>query len=108
MKFERSPYIMVVTTTATKEDSQRIGKALISSRLAACIHIDRIESIYRWEGRLEVSKEFRLTIKTVRKHFDDVSKKIEALHSYEIPQIVAIPIDGISPKYAKWTNMQLQ
>lgn len=93
---------MVLTTTDNKSEAEKIAKALLESQKAACVQIMPIDSIYRWEGEIKQDAEYLLFIKTVDKHFEAVQKHILALHSYEVPEVIQIPIEQGSPDYLKW------
>ncbi|MGH7757607.1 MAG: divalent-cation tolerance protein CutA, partial [Vulcanimicrobiaceae bacterium] len=79
-------YVQIVTTTATREDAERIARALVERRLAACVQIDGpIVSHYRWQGAVEAGSEWRCAIKTRAALFDTVAAAIRELHPYEVP-----------------------
>lgn len=103
MKAEHE-YAIVVTTTETKEEAQRIARALLNARLAACIQIFPIESFYHWEGKMENAKEFRLEIKTRRKLYSKIERLLKSLHSYDLPEILCIPLLESEPRYRKWID----
>jgi len=94
--------IAVVTTTATREDAERIARALVEQRLAACVQLSAIDSVYRWEGRVQQEPEVRLIVKTVAARRAEVERTVRALHPYALPQIVTIAIDHLTPDYADW------
>ena len=97
--------ILVMTTTGTADEAQRIGRELVERRLAACAQVDGpITSIYRWDGAVETSPEWRLTTKTRRESFNAVAAAIRELHSYQLPEIVAIDVAGASPEYRAWVE----
>lgn len=97
--------ILVMTTTGTADEAQRIGRELVERRLAACVQVDGpITSIYRWAGAVETSTEWRLTAKTRRESFNAVAAAIRELHSYQLPEIVAIDVAGASPEYRAWVE----
>jgi len=94
---------LVLTTTSSAEESKKIARALVESRLAACVNIiPKIESVYRWEGKVEEAQEYLLLIKTTAKAFPSVSEAIRRLHSYEVPECVAIAVEEGSETYLKW------
>ncbi len=97
------------TTTASKEDALRIANALVEQRLAACVQIDGpIESIYRWQGRVESAQEWRVRAKTNTALLDKVYATIEQLHDYECPEQIATPIVSGSAAYIDWLRQQLE
>ncbi len=94
--------LVVVTTTATRDEATRIARALVERRLAACVQCSAIDSVYRWGGRVEHEPEVRLVVKTVAARRDEVEATIRALHSYALPQLVAIVPEHVAPDYADW------
>ncbi|HMK21375.1 MAG TPA: divalent-cation tolerance protein CutA [Terriglobales bacterium] len=96
---------IVLTTVSSLEESKRIAHAIVERRLAACVNIlPNIESVYRWEGKVEKAQEFLLLIKTTTAAFPRLRDAIRELHSYEGPECVTLSIDdGIGP-YLKWID----
>jgi periplasmic divalent cation tolerance protein len=94
--------ILILTTASTQEEAARIAEALVTEKLAACVQTAPIESWYRWDGKIERAAEIRLHIKTSEHCADAVEQRIAALHSYELPELVCIPIAGGSPDYLAW------
>ena len=96
-------YIQVATTTDSEEAAKAIAGELVAKRLAACVQvIGPIASTYRWKGRIESEREWLCLIKTRRSLYPKVEKAILALHNYETPEIVALPIIAGSKGYLKW------
>jgi periplasmic divalent cation tolerance protein len=95
-------YCIVLTTTATREEADKIAALLLENRLAACVQISPVTSVYRWKGNVERENELRLVIKTTDELYDKVEKLIKENHSYEVPQIVKTPITGGLPEYLDW------
>jgi periplasmic divalent cation tolerance protein len=97
-------FILVLTTCGSKSEAAKIARSLVESRLAACVNIVTapVESIYRWKGRTESTKEFLLVIKSTHSRFAAVRREIERLHSYDVPEVIAMPIFKGSPKYLRW------
>ena len=94
---------LVLSTAGTKEEAQKIAHGLVERRLAACVNIvPQIESVYRWEGKVEEAREFLLLIKTSAERFAEVSAMLRELHSYEVPECVSVAIDDGSAEYLKW------
>lgn len=99
--------IQVITTTASSADARRIAGALVERRLAACVQIvGPIQSIYRWEGKMETSEEFQCWIKTRAAHYDRVEQAIRELHSYEVPEILAVPVVNGGQAYLDWLRQE--
>ena len=95
--------LQIITTTATVEDARRIAQGLVERRLAACVQIvGPIESIYRWEGKVEKATEFQCWIKTREELFGRVEQTIRELHSYDVPEILAAPVVQGSEAYLDW------
>ena len=96
-------FIQVSTTTETKEEAQKIAKYLVEQKFAACVQITGpIESTYHWKGHVETANEWLCLIKTREDYFDKVEAAIKKLHSYETPEIIAIPIFKGSREYLNW------
>jgi len=100
--------VQVTTTTANRDDAERIARTLVERRLAACVQVSGpISSYYHWQGKLETSEEWVCVIKTRRSHYQAVESAIRQLHSYEVPEILAVPIVAVSPDYRAWLTAQL-
>lgn len=95
--------IQIQTTTGRKEEADKIAKALVEAKLAACAQvIGPINSIYRWQGRIETAQEWLCIIKTRTELFAAVEARIKALNSYETPEIMALPVERASAGYLAW------
>jgi periplasmic divalent cation tolerance protein len=102
MKMEFEP-IVVLVTCGSEEEAQKIAHALVEEHLAACVNlIFPIRSIYRWEGKVCDEKEGLLIIKTQKKRLPELEKKIKSLHSYSVPEIIALPVADGSSSYLNW------
>lgn len=87
----------------------RIAKRLVEEHLAACVNlIPRIRSIYRWEGKVEDATEWMLLIKTSRERYDALTTVLEAAHSYDLPEVLALPVITGSPAYLAWLDSELK
>jgi periplasmic divalent cation tolerance protein len=96
-------YIVIFTTCANAAEAERIAQALVTGRLAACVQIlPAIRSIYLWQSKVESAEEHLLFIKTSQVRFEAVRLKIEELHSYEVPEVIALPITAGAGKYLAW------
>jgi periplasmic divalent cation tolerance protein len=96
---------LVVTTTSSQEEARRIANALVERRLAACVNIvSKIDSIYRWKGKVEEAQEFLLLIKTTESAVENLRDAIQELHSYEVPECIVLPIESGSEKYLNWID----
>lgn len=97
--------IVVFVTTANSEEAAQLAEMLVRQRLAACVQIlPEIESVYRWQGKIERQKEVLLIAKTTKSKFEELEAKVRAIHSYETPEIVALPLIAGSPPYLEWLN----
>jgi len=98
-------YILIMVTCASKEEARRISARLLAKRLIACANIlPKIESKFWWKGKLEGAAEFLVTMKTVRSNFKKIEAQIRLIHSYEVPEIIAIPIVAGSRDYLGWIS----
>lgn len=101
--------ILVFMTAASGEEATRLADLLIGAHLAACVQIlPEMESVYRWEGNVERQSEILLLAKTTRAKFVDLEREVRALHSYETPEIVAVPIVAGSNPYLEWLEASLK
>jgi periplasmic divalent cation tolerance protein len=96
---------VVLTTTASEDEARKIARTLVGERLAACVNIiPKIESIYRWQDKVEEAREYLLLIKTTESAFPRLQQKLKELHSYELPECVALSMTAGSPPYLKWID----
>lgn len=99
----RSEPIVVFITAPNREEAARLAELLVGARLAACVQIlPEMESVYRWEGKIERQSEFLMLAKSTRDKFEQLEREVRAIHSYETPEIVALPVSEISDPYLKW------
>jgi periplasmic divalent cation tolerance protein len=95
--------IAVLTNCASRKEARQIAQALVDARLAACVNLGaHVKSFYRWKGKVETAKEVPVMIKTTRARFKAVEKTIRELHSYDVPEIIALPIVAGSKNYLSW------
>lgn len=95
--------IVVFITASNEDEAARIAKALVEAKLAGCVNlIKNIRSIYSWEGKIEDEPEVLMIVKTQKSLFDSLMKKVKELHSYTVPEIIAMPIVEGSEDYLKW------
>jgi periplasmic divalent cation tolerance protein len=97
--------LVVLCTCGDEPEALRIANALIEDRAAACVNIlPGVQSVYRWQEKIETAREILLIVKTTQERFSAVERKIVELHSYDIPEIIALPVaDGLK-KYLAWLN----
>ena len=104
----RPDAVVVFITTPNREEASELAQMLVEARLAACVQIlPRIDSIYRWQGRVERQEEVLLLAKTLRSKFADLEREVRARHSYETPEIVAVPVVDGSAQYLAWLTNDL-
>ena len=101
--------IVVLVTCGSAKEADRLAEALVQKRLAACVNVFQtpVKSVYRWEGKVETAKEFLLVIKSSRRNFLELSREIEKLHSYDTPEIIALPIAAGAAGYLRWLEDSL-
>jgi periplasmic divalent cation tolerance protein len=98
-----SESLVVFVTCGSEEEALKIAHALVEERMAACVNLmSPIRSIYRWEGKIWDEKEWLLIIKTQAARFEDLEKRVKSLHSYSLPEIIALPIIKGSSSYLNW------
>jgi periplasmic divalent cation tolerance protein len=97
-------YILVLASVGTKQFANDLARSIVEARLAACIQIQSIQSVYRWKGEVCTEPEFLLPIKTTEARYAEVEQHIKANHSYETPEIVKLPILGGSQEYLGWVS----
>jgi periplasmic divalent cation tolerance protein len=101
--------IVVLNTCASAEEAERLARSLVDDRLAACVTlIHPVRSFYRWQGAVADSVEWLLVIKTSRTLFAGLRAAIESAHSYEVPEILALPVIEGSTNYLSWIDSELQ
>jgi periplasmic divalent cation tolerance protein len=100
---------IVLSTAGSEGEARKIAQQLVERELAACVNIiPRIESIYRWQGKIESSQEWLLVIKTTAAQFPAVQATIRELHSYDLPECIAITADNGSMEYLNWIAESVQ
>jgi periplasmic divalent cation tolerance protein len=101
-------YGVILVTASSRTEAETIGKALVQSQLAACVSFMQINSIYTWQGVINSEEEWQLIIKTDLAKFDALATKVRQLHSYEVPEIIALPIVNGNPLYLQWISEQVK
>lgn len=97
--------VVVLVTAATAEEAARIGRALVAERLAACVNVvGPIRSIYRWQGDVEEADEHLLVVKARAADVAALEARIRALHSYDVPEVLALSVVGGSAAYLSWLD----
>jgi periplasmic divalent cation tolerance protein len=97
--------LVVLCTFPDKEAAQRIAHALVEEGLAACVNlVPGVQSIYRWEGKVESAEEVLAVMKTTAEAYPRLEAKIKELHPYDVPEILAVPVEKVEGKYAAWVR----
>jgi periplasmic divalent cation tolerance protein len=99
-----SDYGLLLTTASSREEAQKIARLLIDEKLAACVQLLPIESFYVWQGKTQNEAETLLLAKTRRALFDAATARIKAVHSYSVPEIVAMPFSAGFAGYLQWID----
>ena len=101
------PAALLYVTTSNREEALNIAATLVEERLIACGNvIDGMESVYRWNGKIERAREAILIAKTDRRNVEKVTTRILELHGYEIPAVVALPIEAGNPAFLSWVESE--
>ena len=103
-----SGYGVVMVTAGSRDEAEAIAQNLVASKLAACVSLMPIRSIYTWQGQVHNEEEWQLFIKTDLAFFDTLEAKIRELHSYEVPEIIALPLVAGSAPYLAWISAQVK
>ncbi len=99
--------LVVLVTTPTPERAAEIARALVEERLAACGNVvPGLRSIYRWEGKVQDEAEALLVLKTTRARFEALRDRVLALHPYEVPEVIALPVEAGSARYLAWLGAE--
>ena len=101
--------IVVLTTCAVESDAERMARALVDGRLAACVNVvPGMRSFYHWKGETQSSEEFLLIVKTSRDLFEALRAEMERLHPYELPELLALPVVAGADDYLSWLQSNLR
>ena len=101
-------YTLIMVTTSSREEAEKIATTLLERKLIACANIlGPVSSRFWWQGKIDLAEEYMIFMKTKRELFDQVADNVKQLHSYEVPEIIALPIvEGAKP-YLEWINSSL-
>jgi periplasmic divalent cation tolerance protein len=100
--------ILVLMTAANREEASRIAEMLVSERLAACVQfLPEIQSVYRWQGEITRESEVLLLAKTTLDRFDELDRAVREIHSYQTPEIIALPLSAVSEPYLEWLKEEM-
>ena len=104
----KGQYIIIYTTFSDIENAKKCIDILLKNRLIACCHISQIESVYRWKGNIEKSKEYKIEMKSKKMHSNEIIKTIKENHNYEVPEIVICDITDGSASYMQWIDDEVR
>ena len=95
--------IVILVTVGSEQEAETIATALLEERLAACVNVTSpVRSLYRWEGRIADDREWQMIIKTQARLFEALAARVRALHSYDVPEIIALPVLAGATDYVDW------
>ncbi len=101
-------FSIVYITAANLEEAHKIGKTLVDERLAACVNIFPIQSIFRWKEKIDEANEFGMIVKTKSNKIKEIEQRVKELHSYEIPCVVSFRMDEGSDDYLEWIEESVE
>jgi periplasmic divalent cation tolerance protein len=105
----QTSYIVILSTVGNVEEASRIAEHLVSNHLVACVNIIRgIQSVYWWKDQVQRDEECLMLIKTEHSKFAEVEQAIRSLHSYEVPEVISLPLENGSTKYLQWIENSLK
>lgn len=98
-------YIVIFVTVSSKKEAETIARQLLKKRLVACVNIlDKAESFFWWQKKIDTAKETLLIIKSKKAKFDKIARVIKSMHSYDVPEIIALPIIAGNKDYLRWID----
>ena len=104
-----TPAIVVLVTVGSEQEAETIATALLEERLAACVNVTSpVRSLYRWEGRIADDREWLLLIKTQARLFEALAARVRTLHSYDLPEIIALPVLAGTTDYVDWIQNETE
>lgn len=102
-------YIVILVTAKDKKEAQKISAGLIKAKLAACVNIiAKVDSLFFWEGKIDRAKESLLVIKSRKEKLPSIIKLVKSLHSYKVPEIIALPVISGDKTYLRWIDASLR
>jgi periplasmic divalent cation tolerance protein len=107
MKKQSEQVLVILVTVESQKEAIKIGEGMVNAKLAACANIiPRIQSIYRWNGKVVKAQEVLLILKSTKIRYRALEKAIKAMHTYEIPEIIALPVERGLDHYVKWVQCE--
>ncbi|MBS7647940.1 MAG: divalent-cation tolerance protein CutA [Candidatus Bathyarchaeia archaeon] len=104
----KKQYIIMLVTASSKDEAEKIARKLLEERLIACANIvGLVHSLFWWQGKIDITQEYLILMKTRKDLFAKVAERVKALHSYQTPEIIALPIIEGSKDYLKWLDESL-
>ena len=104
-----SPFVVLLITTATAEEAQRISRVLLEQKKVACVNIvPKVNSFFWWQGKLDSAEESLLIVKTKASQLSEIVPLVKELHSYDIPELIALPIIGGNQDYLAWIQKEVR
>ena len=97
---------LIITTCKTPEQANKLAEGLLEAQLVACVQVDRVESLYRWQGKVAKEQEYRLSIKADSAHYKNIEAYLHKNHPYDLPEIICLPIARGSNDYLTWVCAQ--
>lgn len=105
---DKADAIVVMMTAPDRDEARRLADMLVAKEMAACVQmIPGMQSVYRWEGKIEEQDEVLLIAKTLASKFAELEKEVRAMHSYETPEIIALPVTAGSERYLQWLRVNV-
>ena len=100
-----SQYLLVLTTIGNEEEAARLGRSLVEKRLVACVNmVGPVRSVFSWKGKVEDESERLLLMKTRADRYSELERAIQELHPYDVPEVIAVPIERGSEAYLSWVD----
>lgn len=102
-------FVVIFITCANRKEAAEVARVLVKNKLAACVNIaDKVESVFRWQGKIDKAKETLLFIKSRRSKLPRIIRQVRSIHSYEVPEIIALPIISGYKPYLSWLDESLR
>jgi periplasmic divalent cation tolerance protein len=103
-----SEHVVVMVAASSQEEARRVGRVLLEKKLAACVQFFPMTSLFYWEGELQEAAETMMMIKTTASVFEKLREEVKAAHSYQVPEIIELPIQNGSAEYLRWVSHEVQ